>query len=310
MKKVLIVGGSGHVSGAVARKCLEYGFNVTIITRGTRPVPSGVTAWQADRNDAPGLRQLLNTDHAQAEFDAVFDCICYHREAMRLILELLGVRTAQLLFISTDWVYDRSRRQFPQPVDSPCLTDDRNGAEAYGFNKRQAELELIEHAPAGLNYNIFRPCHIYGMPSELGCFPGHCRDRELIARLLAGQPVELVDNGRLLQQPIDVEDLAETMVSAVGAHKAGRKIFNMAGPDIVESRTYYEIIARALKVPLNTKSLNFDDYAAQHPAQLPFLCHRVYRQDDLRAAGVRVPSTALADGLTRHTLAKRRQLGL
>ena len=133
---------------------------------------------------------------------------------MQQDLELFAPLTDDFLFISTDWVYEPALRRYPQPVEnSPYITSDRNGAEAYGWGKLMAENYLREHAPQHLNYTIFRPCHIYGMPSELGCFPGHCRDKELIAKLLKGETLELVDNGRLLQQPIDCDDLAKTMIS-------------------------------------------------------------------------------------------------
>lgn len=302
--RVLIIGGSGHVSGAMTRKCLEHGFDVTIVTRGQRPVPAGVQCWTADRNAEADMRKLLTVDHAAAEFDAVIDCICYEPAAMKLDLELLGLRTRQLLFISTDFVFDSTRRRFPQPEDSPYLADDVNGFQSYGFKKRQCELLLLEHAPESLDFAVFRPCHIYGMPSELGCFPAHCRDKELIRKLQSGVTLELVDGGRFLQQPIEVNDLAATVTGAVGAPGARRQFFNMAGPDIVESHEYYRIIARTLGVAVKFSSIPLDDYLAAHPATLPFLCHRIYTHDKLRKAGLPLPAIPLAEGLARHTLAK------
>ena len=306
MKKsrVLIIGGSGHVSGAMTRKCQEHGFDITIITRGQRPVPAGVKAWIADRNDETAMRKLLTVDHADAEFDAVIDCICYEPAAMRLDLELLGLRTRQLLFISTDFVFDSTQRRFPQPEDAPYLADDVNGTQSYGFKKRQCELLLLNQAPASLDFAVFRPCHIYGMPSELGCFPAHCRDKELIRKMQAGTTLELVDGGHFLQQPIEVNDLAATVTGAVGAPGARRQFFNMAGPDIVESLEYYRIIARTLGVEVKFASIPLDEYLATNPVAKPFFCHRIYTHDKLRQAGLPLPATALADGLARHTQAK------
>lgn len=302
--KVLIVGGSGHVSGAMTRKCLEHGFDTTIITRGQRPIPAGVKTWIADRNDESAMRQLLNVDHAAAEFDAVIDCICYEPATMCLNLELLGLRTRQLLFISTDFVFDSAQRRFPQPEDAPFLADDVNDTQGYGFRKRQCELILLDHAPAGLDFAVFRPCHIYGMPSELGCFPAHCRDKELINKLQSGATLELVDGGHFLQQPIEVNDLATTVTAAIGAAGARRQFFNMAGPDIVESHEYYRIIARTLGVELKIAAITLDSYLAANPTAKPFLCHRIYIHDKLRQAGLPLPATPLAEGLARHTKAK------
>ena len=77
----------------------------------------------------------------------------------------------------------------------------------------------------------------------------------------------------------------------------------MAGPDIVESRKYYEIIAEALNVELKVKSIDFDTYLAEHPGHRQFLCHRIYKLDDLKNAGLYVPATPLDEGIKKHTLA-------
>ncbi|MBE6370054.1 MAG: NAD-dependent epimerase/dehydratase family protein [Lentisphaerae bacterium] len=309
MKKILIIGGSGHVSGAVVRAALAANYQVTTLTRGEKPAVGAVRELYADRHDAAAVAKAAE-EIAGEKFAAVIDCIGFNAADMQQDLEVFAPLAEQLLFISTDWVYEPSLRRFPQPVDSPYITCDRNGAEGYGWGKLMAENYLREHAPENLPYTIFRPCHIYGMPSLLGCFPAHCRDAELIGRLLAKEPLQLVDNGRLLQQPIDCDDLAKCMISAVGNGKSYGKTFNMAGPDIVESREYYAIIARALGVELETEDIDFDKYLAENPAHRPFLCHRVYTLNDLKDANLYVPDTPLAEGLKRHTLLLRQAKGM
>ncbi|MDD5596307.1 MAG: NAD-dependent epimerase/dehydratase family protein [Victivallaceae bacterium] len=298
--KVLIIGGSGHVSGAVTGECLKQGFEVTILTRGQRPVPGGVKVLKADRRDAEAMRSLFNA--ATDFYDAVFDCICYEPEAMEIMLELFRQRTRQLLFVSTDFVFDPVRRSFPQPVDAPCLTNNAGGLQDYGFKKRACENLLAAEATGEFSWTVFRPCHIYGMFSQLGCFPDHRRDPELIGRLQRGEVLTLVDGGHFLQQPIEAGDLAKTMVSAVGRAKARREIFNMAGPDIVESWAYYQIIADTLGVKLKIRSTPLTEYIQLHPEHKPFLCHRIYNHEKLHAAGLAVPATPLTEGLRRHTL--------
>ena len=310
MKKVLVIGGSGHVSGAVVRAALAADYEVYTLTRGTRPAVGGVVELHADRHDNAAVAKAVE-QIAGERFAAVIDCIGFNAEDMKQDLEVFAPLADELLFISTDWVYEPTLRRYPQPVEnSPYLTCDHDGFESYGWGKLMAENYLREHAPANLKYTIFRPCHIYGMPSELGCFPGHCRDKELIAKLLKGEPLKLVENGRMLQQPIDCDDLAKTMISCIGNEKANGKAFNMAGPDIVESRKYYEIIADVLGVELKTESVDYDKHLQERPGQRPFLFHRIYKLDDLANAGVYVPATPLAEGLKKHTLEMRKKLGL
>jgi len=297
MKKALIIGGSGHVSGAMTREALRAGFEVSIVTRGQRPVPDGVrTLTISNRNDPAAMQQLFNA--VRDDFDVLIDCICYEPEAMRTVLELFRNRIGRLLFISTDFVYNPWLRRFPQPVDSPCLSDDVNGTQSYGYKKRVCEL-LLEQEPT-LSWTVFRPCHIYGMPSLLGCLPMHARDKELLRRILDGETLTLVDGGRSLQQPIEVNDLAATVISAAFAPGAHRRYFNTAGPDIVESRQYYEIIAAALGVKLKYTALSREAYLEGKDGIFPMVCHRIYRLDDFVAAGIRPPSTPLVEGLSRH----------
>jgi nucleoside-diphosphate-sugar epimerase len=300
MMKVLIIGGSGHVSGAVCRECQSKGFDVTILTRGQRPVPDGVKVFNGDRRDADAMRGLFSG--SEDFYDAVFDCICYEPESMKIMLELFKSRTRQLIFVSTDFVFDSSKRSFPQPVDAPVLKDNAGGLQSYGFNKRACEELLLAEKDGEFSWTIFRPCHIYGMFSQLGCFPCHCRDTELIKRIQNGEVLTLVDGGHFLQQPIEVNDLAKTMVSSIGLSGAQREIFNMAGPDIVESWAYYKIIADVLGVELKVRSTPLKEHLQLNPGQSPFLCHRIYSLEKLRAAGLSVPETLLADGLRRHTV--------
>lgn len=298
MVKVLIIGGSGHVSGAMTRECLKHNFEVTIVTRGLRPMPAGVTALQIDRKDPEAMR--CGFAACRESYDAVIDCICFEPAQMALMLELFRERTAQLLFISTDFVFDSERRSFPQPDDAPMLTDDRGGYQGYGWAKRQCEQLLLAEPEAGLNWTTFRPCHIYGAPSQLGCFPTHCRDTELLNRLKRGETLTLVDGGHFLQQPLEVNDLARCVVSAIGNPAAKRQFFSMVGLDIVESWQYYQMIADYLKVELKVRSTPLAEHLMLNPGERPFCCHRVYRFDHHRAANLVVPSTPLAAGLQAH----------
>jgi nucleoside-diphosphate-sugar epimerase len=292
----LILGGSGHVSGAVARAALAAGHDVWAVTRGQRPLAAGVRGLVADRHDDEALAAALSG--AQMTWDLVVDCICYDLPDLRQDLRLFRDRAAQFVLISTDFVYDPARRLFPQPEDTPYFTTD--SLQAYGVNKRRCELELIEGDTGALAWTVLRPCHIYGPTSELGCLPEHARDPQLLAGLRAGEALRLVGGGHFLQQPILADDLARTVVSVAGNPQAAGGIFKTAGPDILESRRYYEIIADVLGVELLVVEVSVQDYLAAHPEAAPFLCHRVYDLRRLGACGLAVPATPIAEGLRQH----------
>ena len=59
--KLLIIGGSGLISGHIARMAMQAGHEVWAVTRGQRKVDEGVHALVADRRDVPGLRAALES---------------------------------------------------------------------------------------------------------------------------------------------------------------------------------------------------------------------------------------------------------
>ena len=158
-------------------------------------------------------------------------------------------------------------------------------------------------------WTVVRPCHIYGPGSELGCLPHHGRDVELIQKLRAGQPLALVGGGYFLQQPILADDLAALILSAYGNPKAHNAIFQAAGPDIIESRTFYQIIADILGVPLAIDEVSVAATLAEKPQLSDFFCHRIYDLTRLHECGLTVPATPLVNGLQKHVVSKLAAMG-
>ncbi len=295
---ILVIGGSGHVSGAVARAAQAKGYQVWTITRGLRPPAPGAHSLIAERHDLKAMKEVV--ERQNMTWDLVIDCICYEQPDMLQDIELFRNRTRQFVFVSTDFVYDPDLRRFPQPEVAEHYVSGEEGSLSYGGKKRLCELELINSDTGGMDWTILRPCHIYGPTSQLGCLPLHGRDPELINKLRNGKPLQLVGGGHFLQQPIFADDLAETIVSIAGNKEACGNIFNMAGPDIIESRQYYQIIADILKVSLTIEEIPVTTYLAENPESKPFMCHRIYDLSRLRSAGLAVPSTSIANGLRLH----------
>lgn len=291
LMKLLILGGSGFLSGTIARRALALGWEVHCLTRGRRPLPTGVHPVVADRQDIPAATAALNA--ASDHWDAVIDCIAYNPAEIRQDLQWFTGRCGRFVFISTDFVYDPDRRRFPQPIDSPLLSDD-----TYGGNKSRCEQILRDSA--GLDWTIFRPCHIYGPGSLLGCLPRHGRDEKLIDRLRQRQPLTLIGGGHFLQQPIFAPDLASLILAACANPRSIRQTYPAAGPQIAESVHYYHILADALRVPLEIIDLPVGEYLNSNPLDRPFLCHRIYDLSPLSEHGLPTPATPLEEGLNLH----------
>lgn len=292
--KLLIIGGSGFLSGTVYSKAASQGHEVWVLTRGNKPVPAGAKSLIADRHDTANFKKVI--EGAGCRWDAVIDCICYMPSDARQDIEVFRKLTKHLIWVSTDFVYDPEKRWFPQTEENMhFLTDD-----SYGANKRLCELEFINGDNEDMVWTALRPPHIYGPGSVLGCLPENARDSELITKIKEGQTLYLVGGGHFLQQPVFAPDLAELMLSCIGNQKTYNEIFCTMGPDIIESKQYYEIIAEFLGTEVKIKEIPVNKFLAEHPESRSFICHRIYDLTKLKNAGVKVPTTSIRNGLHVH----------
>ena len=291
-KNILIVGGSGFLSGTLAYRAISRGYQVSTITRGQRSLPAGANHLIADRQDQVEFKQAVNA--AQTTWDLVIDCIAYFPRDIHQDIAVFEKLAKHLIFVSTDFVYDPQYRQFPQREDTNYYV-----SEGYGYQKRLSELELMQYA-GEMAWTIVRPCHIYGPGSELGCLPAHSRDANLINRMQAGERLKLVGGGHFLQQPVLARDLADFLLELQGQQKVNRQILNVAGPDVLESRTYYQIIADILGVDLGIEEISVSSYLKENPTARSFLCHRFYDLSKARDFGIPLPTTPIEQGLREH----------
>lgn len=291
--KLLILGGSGFVSSRLADMALVDGHEVWTVTRGLRAAVPGVHVLTCDRADADALRRTLATE--QTRFDAAIDCICFNPAHAQVDLTVLPEFTDRLAVISTDSVYDPFHKRVPQDEDGAAYMEDGG----YGCLKRRME-EIFLTAETPLRWTIFRPGHIFGPGSELGCFPEAARLRDLLPRMFAGEPIALVGGGQYLIHPIFVDDLCRALLDCLPLPGCDREIFCIGGPDIVPNARYYELIGEIIGRPAVLREIPEAGYLVAHPECSGNLCHRAYTLDKLAAAGVPLPATPLAEGLRRH----------
>ncbi len=276
--RILILGGTGFLSSALTEAALAAGHAVTILTRGQRPSPWGlsVRCLVADRSDVEGFRAAV----AGKSFDAVWDAICYTPEHARQNVDTFAGNVERLVMISTDFVYSPRVRRVPAGEDTP-----RDAPTAYGRNKAAAE-DILLAASDQLPVTILRPPHIVGAGSLLGTGSLQGRDASLPARLKREEPIVLLDGGTLLIQPADKRDIAGACLAVQNSAATVGRAYNMMGPEAVTTRRYYEIIAEALGVSLQVVSLPSDVYLAAYPDRASFACHRAYSTEALaRDAG-------------------------
>lgn len=288
--KLLILGGSGQLSGRVAELALSQGHEVWTLTRGIRPVPAGVHALIADREDDAAVRAAMTC--TGVHWDACIDCTGRTARSAAQCVEIISRWTDRFVVVSTDSVYDPHFKTVGQDeANEHYLTDG-----GYGANKRLMEETFIA---SPLNYTIFRPGHIFGAGFQLGCYPEHTRQPDLLRQLRAGAPMRLVGGGEFLIHPVYVDDLALALLDCIGNPACFRQVFCIASPDAVTNAEYYRLIGRIIGCEVTVETIPLDGYLEAHPQYSGHLCHRCYDLTKLRTAGVRMPCMPLEEGLRR-----------
>ena len=296
--KALIIGGSGGLSGELAGQLTASGHEVWALTRGRRPLPSGVRSIVADREDWEAVASKLANE--RMTWDVVFDCICMNEIHARQDLEIVSRYTSRFIVVSTDSVYDPLHKKIPQTEEGVFLEETGSVREiSYGANKRRMEkvFESAMNAGNGLKITLFRPGHIFGPGFQFGCFPEHSRQDDLLNRIVSGETLKLVGMGTYIIQPIFVGDLARVMIECVDNVRTFHEIFCIGGPQCIENRTYYEILADLLGCRVKIEEIPLEGYLEAHPEYSGHLCHRIYDLSKLKATGIGMPATSLSEGL-------------
>ena len=286
--KLLILGGSGQLSGRVAELALTQGHDVWTLTRGLRKLPEGVHSLVADRAEDDSVRRAVES--ADTRFDACLDCTGQNPKHAAQCVEIISRYTQRFVVVSTDSVYHPAHKQVPQNESNEHYL--RDGG--YGATKRLMEEAFIA---SDLNYTIFRPGHIFGAGFQAGCYPENSRQPGLLPQMRAGVPLRLVGGGEFLIHPIFVDDLALALLDCIDKPTAFRQIFCIGGADVVTNADYYRTLGKILGVDVTIENIPLEGYLEAHPQFSGHLCHRCYDMTKLREAGIRVPCTSQEDGL-------------
>ncbi|MET9629624.1 NAD-dependent epimerase/dehydratase family protein [Lentzea sp. NPDC006480] len=232
MPRALILGGTGLIGRAAARRLRSSGWTVEAPGR------------EVDREDPAAIARALG-DGA----DLLVDCLCYTAAHARTLLPLRRNATSTVM-ISAKAVYADSEGRhvnsdepprFAGPVaeDQPTVAPgdgDYQTREGYGANKVAAEHVLLD---SGLPITVLRPSKVHG--------EGNKRPLEwyFVQRILAKHPVVLLaSRGEGADHPSATANIAALIETVAG--KPGTRVLNAADPDAPNGLEISRIIARAL----------------------------------------------------------------
>ena len=249
MPRALILGGTGLIGRATARRLLASGWQVDLAGRDPGRMPADVAAaggrfHAADRDDPDQMHAALG-DGAEL----LVDCICYTAAHATALLPLLD-RTDSAVMLSSKAVYvdadgNHANSTTPAHFDGPILETqptlapgfgDYNTAEGYGPNKVAAEQVLLD---SGFPVTILRPSRVHGMDA--------LRPREwyFVKRALDRRPAVLLPrSGADVVHPTAAANIA-ALIETVAA-KPGSRILNSADPDAPSALEISRIIAGLL----------------------------------------------------------------
>lgn len=259
--KLLVIGGTGVLSGAVSKEAIRKGIEVYILNRGNKPhlIPEGAISLKADVKNTEEVKHALADKH----FDSVIDFICYNKPQLQHSYELFHTYADQYIFISTTCVYDTSIPD-TKNEDSPKVLKEWN----YSVEKWESEEYLMsECAKNHQPYTIIRPCVTYDNTRiPYGIMPEYGTHWTLIGRILADKPVLTWDGGTARWNLIRVEDFARGVVSVIGNPKAYNEAYNVSGDDAYSWEEVLQTLASVLNHPVKTFDITSAEYKQFQPS--------------------------------------------
>jgi len=243
--RILLLGGSGLLSGAAVRAFARAGHDVTVLTRGKRAVSAGVRHLAGDRRDAASMRAALEG----ARFDFTVDFLAFGGGDVDRLLSVPGFAPGRLVAISSGQVYLVTAAPEPpfreEASEGPLMSEPASGTRdhdewKYGMGKSAAEAALARASATGLQALALRIPVVQGEEDRSG-------SRRLWAwleRMLDGEPVLLPEAGRQVVRFVYVEDVAEALLALATAPTwPAERVLNLAQPDEMPLRPFLERVA-------------------------------------------------------------------
>ncbi|MGO4740332.1 NAD-dependent epimerase/dehydratase family protein [Bosea sp. 2KB_26] len=212
--KAVIVGGTGQIGLATARRMIGAGWDVTVVSRHVKALPDGCRHVGVDGRDVEALSAAVSFDT-----DLLLSCVAFDTADAECLVQA-GRAVGRIVAISSASVYcDAEGRTLDEasvcgfPVFSVPLTEQSltvaPGPETYSTRKVAMENTLLSRAACPVT--ILRPCAIHGPESK------HAREWWFVKRLLDGQSkIPLAYGGCSRFQTTSVAAIADAVVRAAG----------------------------------------------------------------------------------------------
>lgn len=257
--KVLLIGGTGIISMAVARQLARDGHELYLLNRGNRNTELTAPNIQYLPGDIHDEANVLETLYG-LNFDVVADFIAYQPSHLERDFRIFQDKTDQFIFISSATVYQK-------PPASHIITEGTplgNPYWEYARNKIACENALTElYRESGFPITIVRPSHTYDERTiPLGVY-GNRGTWQVAKRMLDGKPVIIHGDGTSLWTMTHNSDFARGFVGLMGHQQAIGEAVHITSDETLTWNQIYASIANALDIPLNAVHIA-SDFLDQH----------------------------------------------
>ncbi|MEG2290873.1 MAG: NAD-dependent epimerase/dehydratase family protein [Clostridium sp.] len=284
MLNILILGGNGFVSKALAKHLIKQGYIVDILTNNDEPIDYiGFREHIiCDRNYLTDLRKVIEPN----AYDIILDITGYTKNHIKNIISCININNLKrYIFCSSASVYLDSKDELTE--DSQTC----NNSSIY--NKYEAEnyiFNLIDKR--NLHATIFRPSYIYGEENN------HYRESYFFDRINEDKVIQVPDD-TVSVQFIYIQDLVKVLECAI-YNDNDKRAYNLTSPNRV---SWIEFINTCGKIMNKTPKINLVSTSNSDTTINSFFPFKSINYNlnikDLRENGFHLPVIYLDEGLKR-----------
>jgi UDP-glucose 4-epimerase len=248
LSRVLVTGGAGTIGAAVVRRLLrDADWEVRVADQRDAPqwMREGCEVWTGDLRERAEARAAVDGCSHVIHLAAIVGGIAnFHKLPYTLtdvnaslyngvVGAAIGAGVERFVYVSSSMVFERATEY---PTTEEHVWECPVPRSAYGFSKLAGEFWVrAAHDEHGLPYTICRPFNAYGpgeMPEDE---PGIAHMvPDVIKKCLAlpdGAPLPIFGDGSHTRTLTHIDDLADGIVTAMGAEAALNEDFNVSAAD-------------------------------------------------------------------------------
>ncbi|MCL2245029.1 MAG: SDR family oxidoreductase [Treponema sp.] len=251
--KVLFIGGTGTISGAITRRAAQVGWEIYLLNRGSRnsefkgPEYKYIKCDIFEEDSSAIKEKIVKALGKIKQFDAVCEFFAFTPEHVLRDFNIFNGLCRQYIFISSASVYQK-------PLSSYLVTESTplsNPLWRYSRDKIACEEFLIsKYRECGFPVTIVRPSHTYDERNVPIGVHGKNGSWQVLKRILDGKPVIIHGDGTSLWTLTHNSDFARAFVRLIGnIHAVGESV-HITSDESVTWNQIYKIIADALNAEL------------------------------------------------------------